>query len=75
MRTMKIILGWLCDPCVHLIGIGLVVGHLILAMGPESGWDNLAEYPIKCLICGATHEAGARCSMLAVQRDALPAAK
>jgi hypothetical protein len=75
MRTMKIIMGWLCDPCVHLIGIGLLVVHLILAMGPETDWENQADSPIKCVICGATHEAGAKCQMLAVQRDVLPATK
>jgi hypothetical protein len=75
MHTMKIILGWLCDPCVHLIGIGLLVVHLIVAIGPDPDWENQADQPIKCLVCGATHEAGARCPMLAVQRDILPAAQ
>jgi hypothetical protein len=73
MGTMKVMLGWLYDPCVHLIGIGLVVGYLIMGTGSESETENLADSLTRCPNCAAMHFAGTACPMLAVQQDRLPA--
>jgi hypothetical protein len=71
--TMKVIMGWICDPCVHLIGIGLVVGHLVVGMGSEGESETLADSRTSCSTCKAIHGVGTPCPLRAVQRDVLPA--
>ena len=74
MSIMKILWSWFADPCVHLIVIGLLLMRLLMGITSEAEPESLSEYVTKCSVCGTEHENGVTCPVLAVQRDALPAA-
>jgi hypothetical protein len=62
---MKTVLGWLGDPYLHLIGIGLLVLTLGSRLGAESTKVELSAYS-ECELCGRLHDENKACSPIVV---------
>jgi hypothetical protein len=54
---MKILLGWLCDPYLHVILIGLLLGCLAMTTGTNEP-ARAARPPVFCERCLDYHESG-----------------
>jgi hypothetical protein len=62
---MKAIFGWLGDPYLHLIGIGLLVLTLGSRLAAESSKAELSSYG-QCELCGRLHDDSKSCARSAV---------
>ncbi len=66
---MKAVLGWLSDPYLHIIAVGLVLVRL--AMGAGGGetsdpYDGLTP----CVVCHASHQASKPCPKMTARIQA-----
>jgi hypothetical protein len=62
---MKAVLGWLGDPYLHLIAIGLLVLTLGSRLGAESTKAELSSYS-QCELCGRLHDDNKPCTRIVV---------
>jgi hypothetical protein len=58
---MKMIVGWLGDPYLHLVGIGLIVLAIGAGISSESGRSDATE---RCDSCQRFHDESVVCSKL-----------
>jgi hypothetical protein len=72
-RAMKAILGWFCDPYVHMLLVGLVLVRLAMGTGgdePIASRDRM----VRCQSCQSVHRIGKAClQVVAKTPDASPA--
>jgi hypothetical protein len=57
---MKTVLSWLCDPCVHLLVVGLILAHFAMKMGEGSSSSAGARASV-CETCHEYHAATQEC--------------
>lgn len=58
---MKALTNWLCDPCVHLIVIALILFRLATMSGSEPRPEERGASGALCKVCRQTHDAFSRC--------------
>jgi hypothetical protein len=59
---MKALTSWLCDPCVHLFVIGLLLVRMAMSAGSEPDLAALDDDGSKiCRTCRKYHEAPSAC--------------
>jgi len=63
--SMKAILGWLGDPFLHLLGIGLIVLAIGARMGSDPGKGDVGAAD-SCDLCLKIHEAAKPCARVIV---------
>ena len=72
---MKTLLGWLCDPYLHVIVIGLVLMRMALAASGEEPASQ-ARRQVYCERCLDVHEEGSGgCQIAAVMNQLIPSGR
>jgi hypothetical protein len=62
---MKAILGWFCDPYVHMLLVGLVLVRMAMGAGgdePVSSRDRM----VRCQSCQSVHKLSKACLQVVV---------
>lgn len=52
---MKAILGWLCDPYVHIVAVGLILIRLAMGFGGDASATASSDEQPRCSSCLRFH--------------------
>jgi hypothetical protein len=61
---MKALAGWLCDPCVHLLVIGVLLVHLAMSASADGDSTGRDDSDKNCQACRGYHEPYLSCPLL-----------
>jgi hypothetical protein len=67
---MKAVVGWLCDPYIHLLVVGLVLVRLAMGAGGDRPTDATGQPPVRCAACRGFHMEGVECIPIVVNAQA-----